>query len=134
MWYKWSVFDELVLDFEELGEVIIPEDYKNSIQFRIGVHYDFAENWQLRGGYIYDETPQPIESVSPLLPDNDRHDFSIGLGYTLNKWQFDAGYMLVDFGERSTVENGEGKNHDGFDGTYATIANLFFISFGYNFD
>lgn len=134
MWYKWDVFNEIVLDFEELGEVIIPEDYKNSIQFRIGVHYDFAENWQLRGGYIYDKTPQPIESVSPLLPDNDRNDFSIGLGYTLNKWQFDAGYMLVDFGERSTVENEEGKNHNGFDGSYATIANLFFVSFGYHFE
>ncbi len=134
MWYKWSVFDELVLDFEELGKIKIPEGYENSIQFRIGVHYDFAENWQLRGGYIHDETPQPIKSVSPLLPDNDRQDFSIGLGYTLNTWQFDAGYMLVDFGERSTVENGEGKNHDGFNGTYATIANLFFVSVGYHFE
>jgi hypothetical protein len=42
--------------------------------------------------------------------------------------------MLVDFGERSTVENGEGKNHDGFNGAYATIANLYMFSFGYHFD
>ncbi len=134
MWYNWSVFDQLVLDFEELPTVVIPEEYENSIQFRLGLHYDFAQNWQLRAGYIYDQTPQPIQSVSPLLPDNDRHDFSIGLGYTLNKWKFDAGYMIVDFGERSTVENGEGKNHDGFNGTYATIAHLFFVSIGYHFE
>jgi len=134
MWYNWSVFDELILDFEELPSVVIPEEYENSIQFRLGLHYDFALDWQLRAGYIYDQTPQPIQSVSPLLPDNDRHDFSIGLGYTLNKWQFDAGYMLVDFGERSTVENGEGKNHDGFDGTYASIAHLLFISVGFHFE
>jgi len=134
MWYNWSVFDQLVLDFETLPTVVIPEDYQNSIQLRLGIHYDFADNWQLRGGYIYDESPQPIQSVSPLLPDNDRHDFSIGLGYTLNTWQFDAGYMMVDFSERSTVENGEGKNHDGFNGTYATIANLLFISVGYHFE
>jgi long-chain fatty acid transport protein len=136
MWYNWSVFDELVLEFEDptIGTLSIPEGYQNSTQIRLGLHYDFAENWRLRAGYIYDETPQPIESVSPLLPDNDRNDFSIGLGYTLDKWQFDAGYMLVDFGERSTVENGEGKNHDGFDGTYASIAHLFFISFGYHFE
>jgi long-chain fatty acid transport protein len=137
MWYNWSVFDELLLEFEDqdnIGTVVIPENYENSIQFRLGLHYDFAENWQLRAGYIYDQTPQPIESVSPLLPDNDRNDYSIGLGYTLNTWQFDAGYMLVDFGERSTVEDGVGKNHDGFNGTYATTANLFFISFGYHFE
>lgn len=134
MWYKWDVFDELILDFETLPAVVIPEGYENSIQFRLGLHYDFAENWQLRGGYIYDQTPQPIESVSPLLPDNDRHNLSLGLGYSLNKWQFDAGYMMVDFSERSTVENGEGKNHDGFNGTYATIANLIFVSIGYHFE
>jgi long-chain fatty acid transport protein len=135
MWYNWSVFDTLTLEFEDPALYTeIPEEYENSIQFRLGLHYDFAQNWQLRAGYIYDQTPQPIQSVSPLLPDNDRHDFSIGLGYTLNKWQFDLGYMLVDFGERSTVENGEGKNHDGFDGTYASVAHLLFFSFGYHFE
>jgi long-chain fatty acid transport protein len=134
LWYNWSVFDQLVLDFESLPTIVIPEEYENSIQFRLGVHYDFAQAWQLRAGYIYDQTPQPIQSVSPLLPDNDRHDFSIGLGYSLSKWQFDAGYMLVDFGERSTVEDGVGKNHDGFNGTYASIAHLLFVSIGYHFE
>ena len=133
-WYNWSVFDQLILEFESLPTVVIPEEYENSIQFRLGVHYDFAMNWQLRAGYIYDQTPQPIQSVSPLLPDNDRHNLSIGLGYTLNKWQFDAGYMNVDFGERSTVEDGVGKNHDGFNGTYSTIAHLLFVSIGYHFE
>jgi long-chain fatty acid transport protein len=137
MWYNWSVFDELVLEFEDtenLGTIVLPEDYENSIQFRLGMHYDFADNWQLRAGYIYDESPQPTHSVSPLLPDNDRNDVSLGLGYTAGNWQFDAGYMYVDFGERSTVENGVGQNPDGFDGTYASIANLFFFSFGYHFE
>lgn len=133
-WYNWSVFDQLVLEFESLPTIVIPEEYENSIQFRLGVHYDFARDWQLRAGYIYDQTPQPIQSVSPLLPDNDRHDLSIGLGYSLNNWQFDAGYMLVDFGERSTVEDGVGKNHDGFNGTYATIAHLLFFSIGYHIE
>jgi long-chain fatty acid transport protein len=137
MWYNWSVFDKLVLEFEDsenLGTIVLPEDYENSIQFRLGMHYDFADNWQLRAGYIYDESPQPIHSVSPLLPDNDRNDVSLGIGYTTGNWQFDTGYMYVDFGERSTVENGVGQNPDGFDGTYATIANLFFFSFGYHFE
>ena len=136
MWYNWSLFDKLVLKFadENIGTLEIPENYENSVQYRLGLHYDFAENWQFRCGYIFDKTPQPIESVSPLLPDNDRNDFSFGLGYTLNNFQFDAGFMLVDFGERSTVENGEGMNHDGFDGTYSSIANLFFASIGYHFE
>jgi len=128
----WSVFDELVFDFESLPDAVVPEDYEDANEFRVGVHYDITSDLQARVGYIYDQSPQPIHSVSPLLPDNDRNDVSFGLGYTYDNWQFDAGYMYVDFGERSTLEDGVGKNENGFNGTYATIANLFFFSFGYN--
>jgi long-chain fatty acid transport protein len=133
-WYNWSVFDQLVFDFEELPQTVVEENYENSIQLRLGVHYDIGTDWQLRVGYIYDQTPQPVESISPLLPDNNRHDFSFGLGYNKNNWKFDAGYMLVDFGERSTVENGVGKNYDGFNGSYTSVANLLFFAVGYHFE
>jgi hypothetical protein len=42
--------------------------------------------------------------------------------------------MLVDFGERSTVENGVGKNYDGFNGSYTSVANLLFFAVGYHFE
>jgi long-chain fatty acid transport protein len=130
-WYNWSVFDELVLEFDDpLLNQTVPQDYENSNQIRLGVHYDLSKNLQLRTGYIWDESPQPVHSISPLLADNDRNDYTLGLGYTMNNWQFDVGYMLVDFGERSTVVNGVGQNENGFDGSYATIAHLFFFSFG----
>ncbi len=133
MWYKWSVFDRLDFSFDDPAlNQAINEDYENSSQLRVGLHYNLLKELEFRVGYIYDQSPQPIHSVSPLLPDNDRHDFSIGAGYTYYNWQFDIGYMLVDFGERSTVENGEGKNENGFDGTYATLAHLLFFSFGVN--
>lgn len=134
MWYNWSVYDKLVMEFETLPTTEVPNNYENSIQLRLGVHYDIAESWQLRAGYIYDQSPQPVESISPLLPDNDRNNFSLGVGYLSGNWKFDAGYMMVDFGERSTVENGQGKNHDKFDGTYSGLAHLLFFSFGYHFD
>lgn len=134
LWYNWSMFDELVLDFpDDRLDQTVPENYENSIQFRVGLHYDLSPSLQLRAGYIYDQTPQPVESVSPLLPDNDRHDYSFGLGYKMGSMQFDVGYMLVDFGERSTVENGVGQNEYGLDGTYAAVAHLVFLSYGINF-
>jgi long-chain fatty acid transport protein len=134
MWYQWSVFDELALEFdnENLNKTI-PENYEDTWQVRIGAEYKCERGVAFRLGYIYDPTPQPIESVSPMLPDDTRNDFSIGLGYTINQMQIDAGYMFVDIGERSTVEDGMGKNHYGFDGTYNSSAHLAFISFGINF-
>ncbi|KAA3614611.1 MAG: hypothetical protein DWQ05_15045 [Calditrichaeota bacterium] len=134
MWFKWSVFDELTLDFDnDALNQTIPFDYANAWQFRVGGEYAINEQLDLRAGYIFDKTPQPIESVSPLLPDDDRHDFSIGFGYTTGKYIFDAGYMFVNIGDRSTVEDGEGQNHNGFNGTYNSNASLLWASFGMNF-
>jgi long-chain fatty acid transport protein len=134
IWYKWSVFKELALDFDEDAlDAVVEEDYHNSSQFRIGVHYNLSKSLELRLGYIYDKTPQPIGSVSPILPDNNRNDYSFGLGYKTGSMIFDIGYMLVDFGTRSTVVNGEGQQFDGFDGTYSAVANLFFFSYGISF-
>jgi long-chain fatty acid transport protein len=111
----------------------MPEEYQDSWQARFGVHYELSDAISLRAGYAYDKTPQPIQTVSPLLPDDTRHDLSLGLGYRFGKYQLDLGYMLVGLGERTTVENGEGMNHQGFDGTYNSRADLFFASFGVSF-
>jgi long-chain fatty acid transport protein len=134
MWYKWSVFKELSLDFEEDAlDATVEEDYSNTWQFRVCTHYNLTPNLELRLGYIYDKTPQPVGSVSPILPDNNRNDYSIGVGYRLGSMTFDVGYMLVDFGTRSTIVNGEGQQFDGFDGVYSSVANLFLLSYGISF-
>jgi len=133
-WFRWSVFDELKLDFEKNAlDQTIPEDYQDTYEIRVGAHFDLTENLTLRAGYIRDNTPQPIQSVSPLLPDNDRNDFSFGLGYRTGNMVFDLAYMLVTSPERSTIENGVGKNDLGFNGTYTSVANLFMFSWGISF-
>ncbi len=133
MWYKWDVFKSLVLDFAKTQDVSVEEDYSNSSQFRVGVHYNLTPAIELRGGYIYDQTPQPIGSMSPLLPDATRNDFSLGVGYKTGSMQFDLGYMLVLFDDRGTVVNGQGKSFDGFDGNYTGVANLLFVGYGISF-
>lgn len=132
MWFRWKVVDELVLDFETLPTAVLLLNYDNSWQVRAGAHFEATEQLSLRVGFIYDQSPQPIESVGPLLPDANRNDFSFGIGYNFGRVQADAGYMLVNFLERSTIEDGVGKNENSFDGTYNSDANLFFLSLGIN--
>lgn len=131
-WYGWSTFEKIELKFEdERLNQTIPEEYKDEYQIRIGAHYDITPQFQLRAGYIYDRTPQPIQSVSPLLPDDTRGDYTFGIGYKTGKFQIDAGYMFVDIGKRSTVENGEGMNDNGFNGEYNSRADILMLSLGY---
>ncbi|MBN2364882.1 MAG: hypothetical protein EH225_01870 [Calditrichaeota bacterium] len=132
-WYGWSVFDELTIEFENPAlNQTIPENYVDEYQVRVGAHYELTEQFSLRAGYIYDRTPQPVESVSPLLPDDTRNDFTFGVGYKQGKFRIDGGYMWVNIGERSTVEDGVGKNDYGFNGTYTSHAHLFFLGLGYS--
>ena len=89
VFFGWTSFDELRLNFPtEPGlDSVIPENYKNIWQFRTGVERRLEEGWAVRFGYHYDRTPVPTESVSPLLPDNNRHCFVAG--------------RLVEVGERA---------------------------------
>lgn len=133
VWFQWSAFDVVELDFEyDPFDTELEENYEDAFQYRIGAEYLLNERWAVMGGFVYDTSPQPTESVSPLLPDADRLDYSLGATWSSGEWELSAAYMLVDFEERSTVENGVGKNYDGFDGAYDSIAHIF--SFGVSRD
>jgi len=111
-WVGWSSFDVITLAFTSAPQftTVIPNDWDDAYNYRLGVQVGEGPSYW-RFGYIYDETPQPAESVGPLLPDADRNDYTIGYG---NR-RFDVALMYVDFGERTTTTN-----RDDFFGTYKT--------------
>lgn len=129
----WSSFKQVVIEFPEsqyLTPSILDENYDDTWQIRFGAEYWMMPKLALRCGYIYDKTPAPTETVNPLLPDADRHDVSIGLGYKVSdNLRVDAAYMAVMFKERST----EGKNLEGYDGIYKSHVNLFAFGLDYTF-
>jgi long-chain fatty acid transport protein len=126
VWMDWSVFDEVKLTFSEgnFPTTVLEEKYDDGDQWRMGAEYQYSPSLSFMVGYVRDHTPQPRFSMSPLLPDADRNDYSLGITYRRSGYEFTVGYMLVDFNERSTVENGQGTNLDGFDGTYDSIAHI----------
>jgi long-chain fatty acid transport protein len=133
VFFQWSTFDQLVLTFPtEPGlDSVIPEDYRNSWRVRAGFERRLEEGWALRLGYHYDRTPVPTESVSPLLPDNDRHCLALGWSWTSASHHVfvDGGAWYLFLPQRST----EGMNRDGYNGTYANSAFTLGASLGYRF-
>jgi long-chain fatty acid transport protein len=129
--HGWSSFDEVPLTFTDHPELssVIEESYENSRIYRVGAEWRLSETWDLRGGYFYDESPAPVEAVSPLLPDADRHGVALGATLRLGRLRIDAANWLLFFAERST----EGRNRDNYNGTYKNFAELFSVSFGYSF-
>lgn len=82
-WVHWSLFDTLTLDFETLPSKVLVENYKNTNGFRFGFEWDAVRNLTIRGGYLYHQGASPAETVTPLLPEGSRNEFTGGLGIRL---------------------------------------------------
>jgi long-chain fatty acid transport protein len=128
---RWSTFKTLPMTFlapyDGLSDVI-QQNYKDSRSYRIGAEYQLTDALALRAGYLYDESPQPEASVSPMLPDAARNSVQVGVGYKVGSVSIDAAYMWLKMVERTTSTN-----HNNFNGTYNSSASLVGISLGYAF-
>ena len=107
-WTGWSSFDRLELDFENdaLDQEQI-ENYENTSAFRFGAEYaflggsGFSDGLTLRGGYTYNTSAAPEETVTPLLPEADRNQFTVGLGYQFTPgFGVDLSYQYLDQNDR----------------------------------
>ncbi|MDE3057764.1 MAG: porin [Bacteroidota bacterium] len=136
----WSSYDKLAVNVSDgppdphtnlprQTSIVQIKDWENVYLIRFGGEYRYNDHLAFRAGYIFDKTPQPDKTVEPLLPDADRNDFTIGIGYTMShNVTVDAVYMLVLFNSRT-----ETLTVNPFPGTYKSSANLFGVDVGYNF-
>lgn len=81
----WSVFDTLKADFakDATPDLALVKSYKDTHGFRGGFEYQASDAFTLRGGYLYHTAAAPPETVTPLLPEGKRNEFTVGLGYRL---------------------------------------------------
>jgi long-chain fatty acid transport protein len=129
-WTEWTAYKSLDLVFP--GQPGLDQSrvtgWEDTYTYRLGGEYLYSDNTTFRAGLVYDETPQPVWEVGPLLPDSDRMGYSVGWGYTMGKLSIDAGYMYLKFDKRST----EGQSIDNFNGTYSNYAHLLSIGLIYH--
>ncbi len=109
--FSWSNFEELALTFspDETGQLstVIPEKYEDVWQWRLGAELDLGKQWSGLLGYVRDSSPQPKASMSALLPDADRNDWSFGVQHDHGPWRLTASAMFVMNEERDNLENGD---------------------------
>lgn len=119
-WTGWSSFDEVAIVFPDNPTLsnTLNEDWEDVYNYRIGFRWNASSASQWRLGYVYDETPQPDETLSPLLPDADRDGITVGFGLTRpSGFKLDFALMYLDFGSRTTTTN-----ENNFNGTYESTA------------
>lgn len=112
------------------------EDYGNSWAVRLGAEYalgDSVYGVTLRGGFAYATTPAPPETVTPLLPDMNRYNGSVGIGVPFTREvSLDAAYLHVfTEGRRGRIVERTSASQTAADlnsGFYDLNANVFSLS------
>ncbi len=128
----WSSFAELPITIEGRPDLssVREENYEDKTTHRFGLEHRISPTFAYQLGYLYDPTPVPTDSVSPLLPDADRDGYSVGFSWDMSeKFRVDGSFLYLPFDERST----EGQDHDNYNGTYKTTAYLLGFSVTYRF-
>ena len=130
----WSSYKELDIRINGVnpGGVSV-KDWKDTWRMAIGAEYALTPAWDLRAGYVYDESPVRTERADYMVPANDRQLFCAGLGWHEGAWNVDLGYtylLIIDrkgaevYGSGGSVETADFEDGD---------AHLVSMSVGYRF-
>ena len=146
-WIDYKSFDTLAVKFVGPADAAglshtLLENYKSSNSVRFGVEHAFAAGFRGRVGFAWVGSPAPDVTVTPLLPDMDRRNYTIGIGLPLGaSYTLDAGYLHVDTsGRRGRIipvtEGSPAANLTADElnsGFYTLNANVFSLSLKVNF-
>jgi len=116
----WSTYDQINITFQSAPPHVIKPDGQNAFTVRLGGDYHLPHpNLHLRAGFIFDQRAIPQEALGPGLPDGNRLDGTVGVGYTRGPVTADLGFMFVYVLPSTSTGDREGPV-----GTYHTNAQL----------
>lgn len=100
----WSSFKDLVVQYNNPLQPNSTSvfDWDNTWFFSVGGDYRLNEQWTLRAGVGYDQTPTVDATRTPRVPDGSRTWLSVGVGYQVSDaLKVDAGlvHLWVDNGK-----------------------------------
>ncbi len=127
-WIQNSAHDDLPLDIGR-NQALLPADrlvldWEDSWSIGAGLAYDLDDRWTVRTGYLFSKSPIPDHTFNPAIPTNDRHLFSVGIGYALPKGSIDLAYSFVPMRDRTI----RGNQQPAFDGDYDITWSVFTLS------
>jgi long-chain fatty acid transport protein len=139
-WTDWDTLNTVKLHspnpaFQTDPGSQIPFNWMSSWFLETGAQYALTEQWTLRGGYIYSQNTVPNSTFSPSLPDNNRHVFSAGVGFTTGRLTVDFTYQY-SLTEERTIKNSADSNFDGtgdLNGKWTSNGNALLITSTFKF-
>lgn len=109
-WFGWNNFDAISA-FRDSGALAssVQQGYQNTWAYAVGAEYKASEDWKVRGGMQFDETPTTDQFRTSRTPDGDRTWFSLGATYALTPGidlDFAGTYIDVQDGTINVARSG----------------------------
>jgi long-chain fatty acid transport protein len=124
-WLEWSVNDTVTSD--AAGTRLEQEnDWDDTFTAGIGASWNASDALVFRAGYSFIESPVPKSTISPILPDADRHVIGLGLGYTLEGHTIDLSYAFSIYKDRKGTSRA-------YPGDYDIDSDLVGLTYSYSF-
>lgn len=132
-WIEFSRFKNLPINVGanalNVPSQNIAENWRDTFTAGFGGDWKFADNWVLRGGYQFYQSPVPDSTFSPTIPDADQNVITVGLGYRRGHHSFEAAYGLDFYNTRNITTD----QTAAFDGKYTFNVHLFSLAYRYSF-
>jgi long-chain fatty acid transport protein len=133
-WIEFSRFKNLPINVGanalRVPSQTIPENWRDTFTAGFGGDWKFADNWVLRAGYQFYQSPVPDSTFSPTIPDADQNVITIGIGWKGKHNSLEAAYGL-DFYNTRNINNPAPNN--AFNGKYTFNVHLFSLAYRYSF-
>src|SRR5262249_37420632 len=108
-------------------------NWQSSWYYEFGATRYLANGWHVSAGYIFNENSLPDAHFTPLVADEDRHFFSLGVGQKGKRMNFDVAYQFGYGPDRTVKGSGFSAAGQTADGTYGFISHAILVSAGINF-
>ena len=117
----WHLYDDLLIKLDRemvpgVSQLSSVKEWHDAWRVSFGGDYALCEEWTLRAGYTWDQSPINGRYADYLVPGDNRHIFAVGAGWKRGLWSVEASYfyeLVEDFDVKGRPRNGV------YDGKYA---------------
>jgi long-chain fatty acid transport protein len=132
-WLQFSRFQTFPVDVGN-NNVLLPttglrQDWKDTFTAGVAGDWRFAEDWTVRAGYQFYESPVPDETLSPSIPDANQHVATVGLAWQRGAHGLELAYAY-DWYDRRTITNNQ---NPAFNGTYKIQLHMMALAYRFRF-
>ncbi len=138
-WTQWSSYKALDLCFDKYpgterpGVAKNPRKWHDVWTYHLGAEYQLTDQWVLRAGLDYDNSPANRRSISPEMPDSDKWLMTVGAGYQGEHWGFDIAYGYSRFAKSKLGTQVAASHNLTERGTFKTDCHILATSVTYKF-